>query len=313
MARGGAPVTWVGMLLGACLLGSVAHAQPAAPVPPSSADPSNAPAPAPPVEPVMPTAAVVAAPAPVPTPTLLPAPVPPKPVLLASRLQLRAAAGFAHYGEQTQGFTFTADTQPFVQVTAEAGFQAGRGVIAVQAAAGVGTEVDMQGVQGGQVTQRNRFWQELYEASPRLRWPINPRMYVDGGYRLTVQRLHIIKIPTLGDALEVVTVHSLEAGFGWERHDAGGGGLAYDVIFGITRGSADNDRITGESFTAGGFSLSTRLSKRYRSGLTLDGHFQYRKQTGSSVQSVEFDGMPTMAVWPANTTFLLVAAAGYRF
>lgn len=253
-----------------------------------------------------------AAPPPPPPPALASAP-PAVPDLGEAYAHLHAGFGFAHYAEHVQDTRFEARPQPFVIVNGELGLRAGRAMLVLQLSAALGTEVDMQATQGGAVVQENRFWQEIYEASPRVRWPLTPRVHLDAGYRLTIQRLHIIEIPGLGDALEVVTVHALEAGFGWERRDPDGRALAFDLAAGLNRGAADNDRIEGDHFTAPGFSLSTRLTRRWPSGLTVGGAFQIRKQDGSAVEHVTFDGMQTDAVWPANTTYSLVADGGFRF
>jgi hypothetical protein len=144
-----------------------------------------------------------------------------------------------------------------------------------------------------------------------VRWPIGPTLHFDAGYRLTIQRLHIVDIPTLGDALEVVTVHALEAGIRWHRTQLDGSRLMFDVIAGLNRGSADNDRIEGENFSASGISLSTQIQKRWSSGFSIQGAWSWRNEGGSGVSDVTVDGMPTQAVWPSNSTWTLLALAGY--
>jgi hypothetical protein len=230
-----------------------------------------------------------------------------------SEVRLRAGIGAGRYSEVLSGLKFEADIQPFVLVAGEGAFRSGRATIVVQASAGVGTQVDMRATQNGNIVQQNHFHQEVFEGSPRVRWPINPTIYVEGGYRLTVQRLHFTEIPTLGDALETVTVHALEIGFGWHRMEPDTALTAFDVIVGMNHGSAENDRIEGENFTAGGFCLISRLRKRWASRFGLEGVYSMRQENGSSAQQVTLNGMAVSAIWPSNTTWTLLALAGYSF
>jgi len=243
-----------------------------------------------------------------------PAPPPPAPEVEAappdgSSLQLRAGLGFGRYGESGPGWKWQTDLQPFAFVGAEGAFPAGRGHLVLQGQAGFGSDVHM--TSSGQLMQENDFHQQLFEGSPRYRHPISPFVYVEAGYRLTLQRLFFTNIPMLGDALETVTVHALEAGLGWRRANPNGSRREVSFTIGLNRGSAENDRIEGEDFSAGGISLNARASKRWASGLQLEGQFAYRKQNGSDVATVLFDGMETQAMWPDNVTWQLLGVLGF--
>jgi len=240
-----------------------------------------------------------------------PSPTPPASSAPSSYLQLRAGLGVARYRETGPGFKFEAALQPFVLVGGEGGFPLGRGLLVLQASAGLGTEVDMKATSNGTVFQENQFRQEVYEASPRIRWPINPRVHFEGGYRLTVQRLFIIDVPMIGDALETVVVHAGEIGIVWHRTNPDTSRLQVELGLGFNRASAENDRIDGEDFGAGGMSLGARVQRQWASRLSVEGVIAYRKQNGSDVQTVTFDGMSTQAQWPNNTTWQLLVVAGY--
>lgn len=224
-------------------------------------------------------------------------------------MQLRAGIGFGRYGESGSGWKWQSDLQPFAIVGAEGAFPAGRGHFVIQAQAGLGSEVHM--TSSGQLMQENDFHQQIFEASPRYRHPINPTLFFEGGYRFTMQRLFFTNIPMLGDARETVTIHALEAGLGWRRIDLDGGRRAFGLTLGLNRGSAENSRITGEDFSAGGTSLNARASKTWPSGFGIEGQFAYRKQSASDPANVLFDGMETQAYWPKNTTWQLLAVIGF--
>ena len=163
-----------GRILGALLLAAAlpAHADPPSSVAPSSVAPSA------------------------------PAPEPER----DSAIALHAGFGFGRYTETTTGLVFECDIQPTLQVSGEAAIAAGRGHLILQAAATLGLEVQMHASQGGATTQQNDFRQEVIELSPRYRWPITPSLDVDVGYRFTLQRLHFLGVPMIGDALETVMV-----------------------------------------------------------------------------------------------------------
>ena len=122
----------------------------------------------------------------------------------------------------------------------------------------------------GNLMQENDFHQQIFEGSPRYRHPLNPTMFVEVGYRFTMQRLFFTNIPMVGDARETVTVHALEAGLGWRRVNLDGGARHATVTIGFNRGSAENSRIEGEDFSARGMSLnagwraSSRIASRTR-------------------------------------------------
>ncbi len=226
-------------------------------------------------------------------------------------MQLRAGAGIGRYTESGPGFSFNSDLQPFLIVGGEGVFPAGNNHVVLQASAGFGTDVHMEAKQNGMVFQENRFHQQVFEASPRYRWTVNPKLRFEAGYRLTMQRLFFTDIPTIGDALETVTVHAVEAGLGWQRRYADASRLAVDFVVGLNRGFAENDRIEGEDFSAGGASFNARVQKRWANGLGVETQLAYRKQDGSEVQEVTFDGMQTMAFWPDNVTWQLLIVTGF--
>jgi len=238
-----------------------------------------------------------------------PAPTEPEAAPEGSSLNLHAGLGFGRYSESGQGWKWESELQPFAQVGGDLVLPAGRGHFVLQAAAGMGSEAHMSA--SGQLMQENNFHQQIFEGSPRYRHPINPRLYFEGGYRLTIQRLFFTDIPMLGDARETVTVHALEAGLGWRRRNLDGSVFGWAGTVGLNRGSAENSRITGENFSAGGMSLDTRLYKRWASGFGIEGHFAYRKQNGSGVATVQFDGMETQAMWPDNVTWQLLGVIGF--
>lgn len=219
-------------------------------------------------------------------------------------MQLRAGLGFGRYNESGAGWKWQSELQPFAIVGAEGVF----GKLVLQAQAGFGSEVHMSG--SGALMQENDFYHQIFEVSPRYRHAINPRMYIEGGYRLTVQRLFFTNIPMIGDARETVTVHALEAGLGCQRVNVDGSARGLAFTLGFNRGSAENSRIEGEDFSAGGVSLNARAGRRWASGLGIEGQFAYRKQNGSSVGNVTFDGMATQAFWPDNVTWQLLGVIG---
>lgn len=219
-------------------------------------------------------------------------------------MQLRAGLGFGRYGESGAGWKWQSDLQPFAIVGAEGVF----GKLVLQAQAGLGTEVRM--TSSGQLMQENDFHQQIFEVSPRYRHALNPTLHFEAGYRLTVQRLFFTNIPSLGDARETVTVHALEAGLGWQRRDLDGRARGFALTLGFNRGSAENSRIEGEDFSAGGVSLNARAGQWWASGLAIEGQLAYRKQNGSEVATVTFDGMETQAMWPDNVTWQLIGVVG---
>jgi hypothetical protein len=229
-------------------------------------------------------------------------------------LSLRAGFGFGRYSESTANLLFEANLEPEAQIGAEWSTSAGRGQFAVQAAASLGTQVDMQATSQGTVTQQNQFRQEVYEASPRLRWPLStPGLVVEAGYRLTYQRLFFLGVPNVGDAEEDVTVHALEFGGSWQRTYADGSHLRVGLGLGFNHGSALNNRITGGDFSALGHSFWVGVHRRFASRLSMEAGWTYRQQHGSTVQNVMFMGMPGQAVWPQNTTWTFMGFAGYGF
>jgi hypothetical protein len=230
-----------------------------------------------------------------------------------SSFALRAGAGFGRYSESGQGWSWKSDLQPFAIVGFDGAFPAGRGHLVLQGQAGLGSNVDMSSAQLGQT---NGFHQEIFEASPRYRHPINARMYFEGGYRFTYQRLHFTDITTmangnLGDANEYVSVHAIEAGIGWRRASLDGSRRHFAATVGLNRGGAENSRITGVTLHARGLSLDVRGGKRWASGMQFEGQFAYRKQNGSDPTTAIFDGMEVQAQWPKNTTWQLLAVLGF--
>ncbi len=226
-----------------------------------------------------------------------------------SSLTLRAGMGFGRYRESGPGWKWQSDLQPFALVGAEGAFPAGRGHLVLQGQAGIGSEVHMEG--SGNLMQENDFHQQIFEGSPRYRHPMNQTMFVEVGYRFTMQRLFFTNIPMLGDARETVMVHALEGAIGWRRVNLDGSRRHVAFTFGINRGSAENSRIEGEDFSAGGMSLDARAGKRWASGFGIEGQFAYRKQNSSDAASVTFDGMPVEAFWPKNVTWQLLGVIGF--
>ena len=226
-----------------------------------------------------------------------------------SSLTLRAGLGFGRYRESGPGWKWQSDLQPFALVGAEAVFPAGRGHLVLQGQAGLGTEVHMEG--SGSLTQENDFHQQIFEGSPRYRHPLNPTLFVEVGYRFTLQRLFFTNIPMIGDARETVMVHAVEGSVGWRRANPDGSGRHVAFTFGITRGSAENSRIEGEDFSSGGIVMGARGGKRWASGLGVEAQLAYRKQSASDPAQVTFDGMPVEAFWPANLTWQLLGVVGF--
>jgi hypothetical protein len=242
-----------------------------------------------------------------------PPPPPPiaaeQPVQDGSSLQLRAGVGFARYSETGAGFKWSSELQPYVLVGAEAVFPSGRGHFVLQGQAGLGTNAHMSST--GSLDQENDFHQEIFEASPRYRHPLSPVVYMEVGYRFIYQRLHFTEIPTIGDANEDVMAHAVEGSFGWRRVEVDGSTRMAALTLGFNRGSAENDRVEGEDFSASGLSLNARVAKRWPSGFMLEGQYAYRKQNGSDEAVVNFNGMQVTAFWPKNTTWQLVAVIGF--
>lgn len=232
----------------------------------------------------------------------------------ASSLALRAALGFGHYQESGPGWKWETDLQPFAAVGAEAALTAGRGHVVLHGQAGFGSDVDMSS--SGQLDQSNGFHQQIFEGGVRYRHPLKPRIYLEGGYHLTYQRLYFTDITNnatgqnVGDAEEDVTVHGLEAGLGWRSTSDDGSRRHFAIIVGLNRGSAENSRITGGDFSARGISFDLRGGKRWASGMQLEGQFAYRKQNGSDPTMATFDGMPVEAMWPKNVTWQLLGVLG---
>jgi hypothetical protein len=168
----------------------------------------------------------------------------------------------------------------------------------------------------GMALQENDFRQEMGELGARLRWPVGPRVFVEGAYRLTYQRLHFLDVPLPSgpvDANENVTVHALEGGLGWHREYGDGSALLIFGSFGINHGSAVNSVITGGDFGAGGHSLYLRVRWLRASGITFELAYANRMEGGSDQQTVTVMGMQTTAFWPENTTWSLSAFGGYNF
>jgi hypothetical protein len=106
-------------------------------------------------------------------------------------------------------------------------------------------------------------------------------------------------------------VHAIEGSLGWRRTDQGGGARMAALTFGLNRGSAENDRVEGEDFSARGISLNARAAQRWASGFMIEGQYAYRKQSGSDEAVVIFNGVETTAFWPKNTTWQLVGVIGF--
>lgn len=224
---------------------------------------------------------------------------------------LRAGLGVGRYSETAPGVLFDSDVQPQVQAGVDGAWKIGTGLVVLQAAATFGTQVHMSATQNGMLVQNNDFRMQLYEASPRLRWPLNPRLAVDLGYRLTYQRLFFLGIPSFGDVEEDVTVHAAELGLLYHRATTDGGRLHVAAGIGLNHGSAQNDHIMGGDFSAGGHSFWIRTDRTWASGLTIGVAWTTRSQDGSSSQNVTVMGMQGTAFWPQNTTWSLFALAGY--
>lgn len=230
-----------------------------------------------------------------------------------SSFALRAGVGFGRYSESGAGWSWKSDLQPFALVGFDGAFPAGRGHFVLQGQAGLGTDVEMNA--SGQLEQTNHFHQEIFEASPRYRHPINARMYFEAGYRFTYQRLHFTDITNangnLGDADEYVKVHAIEAGLGWRRTNLDGSRRHFVATLGLNRGSAENSRITGVTLDAKGVSFDLRGGKRWASGMQFEGQLAYRKQNGSDPTTGMFDGMEVSVMWPKNVTWQLLAVLGF--
>jgi hypothetical protein len=227
----------------------------------------------------------------------------------ASSLTLRAGMGFGRYRESGAGWKWQSDLQPFALVGAELLLPLDRSRFVLQAQAGLGSEVHMEG--SGNLMQENDFHQQIFEISPRYRRPINPVLFVELGYRFTMQRLFFTNIPMLGDARETVTLHALEGSVGWRRVNLDGSRRHVVFTLGLNRGFAENSRIEGEDFSAGGVSLDARAGKRWASGFGIEGQLAYRKQSASDPAAVTLDGMPVEAYWPANVTWQLLGVIGF--
>jgi hypothetical protein len=239
-----------------------------------------------------------------------PAPVAESSSLPDEGLQLRAGVGIARYRENlTMGgraVEFAADLEPLLQIGGEGAWSIGRGQLVLDGQVSIGTEVSMTATVSGMVTQSNKFAQQIYEGSPRLRWPVTPSLYVEAGYRLTYQRLFIRDVANIGNVEEDVTVHAVEGGAAWHGTYADGGTLLVSAGVGINHGSADNSYIQGGNFTASGHSFWLRGERRLPSQLGVGISFAYRQQDGSDYKNVTIMGVPGMAVWPQNTTWTLL-------
>ncbi|CAN5902301.1 hypothetical protein BH11MYX2_BH11MYX2_29490 [soil metagenome] len=230
----------------------------------------------------------------------------------AHELRLRGGLGVGTYSESAPGVTFKADAEPMAQVALD-GFVAGNDQLgfAFQATAATTTEVDMRARQNGQVTQENKFNQDLYEISPRLRIRTSARIAFEIGYRFTYQRLHINDVGNFGDVLEVVQSHAIEGGFLYRKPDPDGGRLDVTVELGLNHGWADNSLIDGDNFDAGGQQFAVRVFKTFASGLSVGGGLQLRQQNGSEMDDVTVQGQATTAFWPDNQTMSILGSIGY--
>lgn len=249
-----------------------------------------------------------------------PAPAPPPPPVMESSVELRAGLGIGRYSEDQYPLEFTADIQPFTQLSGEAVIATGRGGVVVQAGAGLGFQADMRATQNGQLTQTNTFKQEIYDASVRYRHLRSARFFVEVGYRFTLQRLHFrdLRDPQgnpglISGANEDAFIHALEGGFGWRRTDGSGHRRELTIVVGLNRGTAENDQVEGEEFSAIGLSLGTRALYRWPFGLQLGGEWSWRREGGSDQQVVTVMGMQTTAIWPGNTTWTLLGLVGFGF
>lgn len=248
-------------------------------------------------------------------------PPPPTPAAISASVseddtgvQLRAGLGVGRYTEKAPGVLFEANLEPQAQARLDGVWPVGNAQLVVFAAASFGTQVAMAATSNGSVVQQNQFRMELYEASPRMRWPINPHVAIELGYRFTYQRLFFIDVPIGGQnetAEEDVTVHAGELGVLWHRATTDGGRATIDAGFGFNHGGAKNSLIQGGDFSASGHSLWLHGEKRWPSGMTLGGAWTTRTQDGSTSQNVTVMGMQTTAVWPQNTTWALLLLAGY--
>ena len=145
-------------------------------------------------------------------------------------------------------------------------------------------------------------------------------MVFEVGYRFTMQRLHFSDIedaqgnPGIVDhATEVVMAHAIEGGLGWRAVAEDGSRLSLMFNLGLDRGSAENDQIDDEDFSASGLVLRAVGGHRWPSGLELNGVLAWRQQNGSDTAVVTVNGMQTTAFWPRNTTWMLGAMVGYAF
>jgi hypothetical protein len=231
-----------------------------------------------------------------------------------------AGAAFGRYTEKATGLKFASDLQPFLFAGIEGGIPVSTGALVLGAQAGFGTDVHMDAVQFGEVLQNNRFKQEIYEGTVRYRWSVRGNLFAEAGYRFTMQRLHFSDIEDaqgnsgiIDGANEDVMAHAIEGGIGWHvrRPDASRRTLLFNI--GITRGSAENDQITGATFHASGMVFRTVASHRWRSGLQATGILAWRQQNGSGQKVVMVQGMETTAFWPKNITWMLGVALGYAF
>jgi len=233
----------------------------------------------------------------------------------------RAGIGIGRYTETAQGLLFESDLQPFTLIGVDAAFRAGdRGVVVVQAQAGLGIEVHMDATSQGQLLQNNKFHQEIYEGALHYRWPGQKTLFFEVGYHFTMQRLHFTDItdpdgmPVLIEgATEVVMAHGIEGGLGWRTFNPTGVNRRIYFLFGLNRGSAENDQVEGEDFSAGGMSFNARATWRWPAGFLVEGQLAWRHQNGTGVEDVQVMGMDTQAFWPKNSTWFLGGIAGYVF
>jgi hypothetical protein len=224
------------------------------------------------------------------------------------------------YRERASGLKFESDLQPFLFAGVEGGIPAGDAAVILGAQAGFGTDVHMDAVYFGDLVQNNRFEQEIYEGTVRYRWKGRGSLIGEVGYRFTMQRLHFSDIKDaqgntgIADAAtEVVTVHAVEGGIGWVVVRPDGTRRSLIINAGLNRGSAENDQIEGEDFSALGVMLRVVATHRWTSGLQVEGILAYRQQNGSDSAEVTVNGMTATAFWPKNVTWMLGGALAYAF
>jgi hypothetical protein len=181
-----------------------------------------------------------------------------------------------------------------------------------------GVEADMEYREQGQTFQRNRFRMEWVEGGPGLAWRIQspgdgPAWWFTMGYRFTWQRLHILDVPDVGDATELLLVHAFPLGGSivWGEKSVR---LAVPLHLGPTYTRTTNDRITGVVFYGSGFlvDLGPRIGCRVRPGwVTLGLLLDVRWQAGSGIQEASLQGSRVNVIWPSNTTFVMLGSIGF--